>query len=164
MTGAKVVFGALPHWLASANGDGSGYGDGFGSGYGSGDGSGSGYGSGHGYGSGYWLAIFDTKFLSHPRVQELLKAEPEVSFAYWRSNKRGFPSNGGSSDEAARPGLVQEIAGPLKICTPRALHGTLDPEKWKGDRLWLVALIGECQHSEDKRGALRREIIEEVIL
>src|SRR5436190_2200920 len=142
MTGAKIVFGALPHWLVSANGYG--------------------YGSGSGYG--YWQAIFETKFVYHRRVQELLKSEPEVSFAYWRSNRRGLPSNGGSSDEPARPGLVQEIAGPLKICTARALHGTLNPEKWKGERLWLVALIGECQHSEDKRGALRREIIEEVIL
>jgi hypothetical protein len=61
-------------------------------------------------------------------------------------------------------GDVQIINGPLKICTKQALHATLDPSKWEGDRLWLVALFGETQSREDKLGALKREILAEVII
>ncbi len=137
-------------------GDGSGYGSGYGYGYGDGYGDGSGYG----YGSGYWLHRFN-EFLTNQRVKELYD-DPDVKFGFWRSSKTGKPSNGGSSSEAARPGLVQEIPGPLEICTRHALHATLDPSKWKGERLWLVALFGETQHQDDKLGALKREIIAEV--
>ncbi len=158
----------------SGDGSGSGYGYGYGSGSGSGDGSGdgSGYGSGYGYGSGsgsgdgsgYWLMVFKTTRLTQPRVQELLKSTEKVSFGFWRSDETGKPINGGRSKEAARLGLVQETEGPLEICTRRALHATVNPEKWKGERLWLVALFGETQQREDKLGALKREIIAEVDL
>jgi hypothetical protein len=57
---------------------------------------------------------------------------------------------------------VEEIAGPLEVCTPKALHGTLAPWKWKGERCFVVALIGEVQEQEDKLGALKREILAEV--
>jgi len=58
--------------------------------------------------------------------------------------------------------MTQEIPGPLEICTRRALHATLDPGQWQGERLWLVALFGETQNSEDKLAALKREILTEV--
>ena len=62
-------------------------------------------------------------------------------------------------------GTVEKVSGPLQICTPRALHGTVLPPKWKGDRLWVVALIGEVQNDSegDKYAALEREIIGEVV-
>ena len=75
-----------------------------------------------------------------------------------------MPANGGAASEAARPGLVQEIRGPLALCGPKALHATMRPDKWKGERLWVVALHGEVLHDGDKCGALKREIIGEVKL
>ena len=71
-------------------------------------------------------------------------------------------SNGGSGDPVI-PGTVQEISGPLQLCSEKALHATLAPEKWQGERLWLVALHGEIAMEDDKVGALRREIICEVV-
>jgi hypothetical protein len=62
-----------------------------------------------------------------------------------------------------KPGTVEKISGPLKICTKYALHGTLIPPNWSGARLWVVALIGETVGDELKYGALEREIIGEVI-
>jgi hypothetical protein len=87
-----------------------------------------------------------------------------ATIAYWRSDPNGKPCHGGRSQEVARAGLLQEIAGPLEICSARALHATLDPMKWDGARLWIVALLGEVQRQEDKLGALRREIVGEVVL
>ena len=84
--------------------------------------------------------------------------------AFWKSDRDGKPSNGGSSDEPACPGLVQKVQGPLELCTNRALHATLKHDKWNGERLWVVALKGDVQISEDKCGALEREILGEVIL
>lgn len=63
----------------------------------------------------------------------------------------------------SKHGLVQVITGPLELCGSRALHATLNPEKWKGERLWIVALRGELAFSDDKVGALEREIICEVV-
>ena len=144
------------------SGDGSGSGDGYGCGYGSGYGDGSGYGSG----SGYWLSIAISGIAKWTREQQSrwkhLCSDPNVFLSFWKSDSRGLPSNGGRSEEAARPGLVQEIKGPLKICTANALHSTLTPEKWNGERLWLVALSGEMEHQEDKSAALCREILGEV--
>ena len=47
------------------------------------------------------------------------------------------------------------------MCSKNALHATELPLKWHGDRIWVVALLGEVQQSEDKYGALEREIIGE---
>jgi hypothetical protein len=82
--------------------------------------------------------------------------------AFWKSDKSGMPSNGGLSSEAARPGMVHTVKGPLTLCTKHCLHATLNPEKWKGERLWIVALKGELAFAENKIGALEREIIGEV--
>ena len=152
-------------------GSGSGYGYGYGSGSGSGDGYGYGYGYGDGYGygygygagDGYWFAVFESYLNTCPRVAELSE-DSEVKLAFWWSNKDGKPSNGGSSKDEAKPGLIQKVQGPLELCTKRALHATVNPEKWKGDRLWIVALSGEVEQSEDKLGALEREIVCEVML
>lgn len=59
-------------------------------------------------------------------------------------------------------GTIQKMEGPLKLCSKNALHATYDISKWKGERLWLVALIGEVQEDESKLGALQREIIAEI--
>jgi hypothetical protein len=59
----------------------------------------------------------------------------------------------------ARAGFVESIEGPLEICTKRALHGTLDPRKWKGVRWWIVALHEPVQRAEDKVGSLKRTFI-----
>ena len=153
-----VMRGEPPGWEAS-----DGYGSGYGSGSGDGDGSGS--GSGSGYGDGYWAAFipgFAAKWqpAQRARLAELEKAGAII--AYWRSDKDGRASNGGRNDPVG-PGTVEKIAGPLQLCTSRALHATLKPEKWKGERWWIVALIGEVAKDDDKMGALQREIIGECL-
>jgi hypothetical protein len=79
------------------------------------------------------------------------------------SDALGRPCNGGSGTKAA-PGLVEEIPGPLQICTRNALHATRSPGKWKGQRMWVVALYGDVQYDEDgdKYGALKREFLAEL--
>jgi hypothetical protein len=88
-------------------------------------------------------------------------ARTDATLAFWRSSTDGRPCNGGSGT-IAKPGLIEEIAGPLQLCSRKALHATLDPQKWRGERLWVVALYGEIQSEEDKLGALKREILFEV--
>jgi hypothetical protein len=166
----------------SGYGSGYGYGDGCGDGYGDGSGSGSGYGDGYGYGYGYgygdgsgcgygdgygsfWrstIACFAEKWTAkqQKRLKELEALGATIAF--WRSDQKGMPANGGRSIEAVYPGLVQTIPGPLKLCY-NAFHATLDPPKWNGERYWIVALIGEVTGNEEKYGALTREIIGEAL-
>jgi len=59
-------------------------------------------------------------------------------------------------------GMVQEVAGPLALHGPGALHATFRPDKWKGSRLWVVALHGDVAFAEHKLGALKREILAEI--
>src|SRR3990167_1045940 len=131
----------------NGNGNGYGYGDGYGNGYGNGygtgdgndNGNGNGYGYGDGYGDGdgngngygddsdsiiYWMQ-------SLPMLDTAIDKAGAI-LAYWLSNADGTPANGGSGTKA-RVGLVEEISGPLKICTKNALHGTLKPPKWSGE-------------------------------
>ena len=141
-------------------GDGSGSGDGDGS-YGSGsvDGSGSGSGYGSGYGSGdgsektnYMesvLAPFGAKFPNH-RV------------CFWRCNNDNRPANGGDFGTLASEGLTETITGPLKICTSQGLHGTLNPKKWKGEKLWIVALQHPVQSDDDKFASLTRVFVKDL--
>ena len=139
----EVIFGSLP-----INSSGSGYRSGSGSGYGSGDGYGS--GSGSGSGDGYW---------------SILAGEIPIdahTYGFWKSTQDGHSANGGVVIQPAAPGMLQSVKGPLELCTDRALHATLNPEKWKGDRLWLVALHGEVVRDDDKLGALEREIVREI--
>ena len=167
-----MLRGEQPSWAASGYGYGSG--DGYGYGYGSGsgdgdgygDGSGSGDGSGYGYGSGYyWLATlkyFAEKWTDaqRARMEELRALGAKICF--WRSKKDGTAMHG-RKIEPATPGLVQTVKGPLELCSNRALHATLIPPKWEGDRLWVVALIGETVGDDEKYGALQREIIGECL-
>jgi hypothetical protein len=167
-------------------GEGTGYsygtGTGYGSGYGYGGYDGTGYGTGIGYGTGYFPGYFPghgngdvygdgsfkeavqgfvslLKAQTRKRVKQLLKEGARL--AYWKSNADGTPANGGKS-EPVYEGMVQKVQGPLDICTRRALHATYSPSKWKGDRLWLVALKGEIVGQEDKLAALEREIVAEL--
>jgi len=173
-----VLAGAVPEGLRSGDGygDGYGYGDGSGDGYGDGDGygsgSGDGYGSGYGSGDGdgptaYWKATikhFAARWTEaqRQRLADLQKSAT-ATIAFWWSDAHGFACNGGKSEKSAEPGMVEEIAGPLKVCTSRALHATNLPPKWKGKRLWIVALHGETQTNDDKIGALKREIVGECL-
>ena len=78
--------------------------------------------------------------------------------AFWRSHEDGSPSNGGGGGPR-KLAQVEEIAGPLEICTKNALHGTLEPNNWKGNRWWVVALYPPVQKDGDKIASLKREII-----
>lgn len=118
-----------------------------------------GYGDGSGDGSGDGL-----KVLAANAIQNLGLSNALGFIAFWKSDKRGLPSNGGKSQTPAAPGLVEEIPGPLRLCTKNALHATLDPNKWKGERLWLVELHGEIAQESDKVGALKRTILCEIPL
>ena len=114
------------------------------------DGDGDGDGYGYGDGNGYWQT-----FLS-PFTR------PGATVAFWKSNKEGKPSNGGSGT-VAKIGLVEELPGPLPSqCGRGAFHATLDPVKWEGERLWVVALYGEIREGTDKIWGLKREFIAEI--
>ena len=153
-----LIRGTLPaEFETVVNGYGYGYGYGSGSGSGYGDGSGDGYGDGSGDG--------DENLVRAAAGQLPAKyAADERTFGLWKSNADGRPANGGVEVRPATPGLKQEAAGPLELCTPHCLHATLKPSKWKGERLWIVALEGEVVGDAEKMGALKREIICEVNL
>jgi hypothetical protein len=88
--------------------------------------------------------------------------EQGAVLAFWRSAKDGTPANGGSGP-ARCVGMIEEMKGPLHPCKPGALHATLNPAKWKGERLWIVALYPPVVHvDEDKCASLKREILAEV--
>jgi len=149
-----LIRGAMPAALS-----------GYGYGYGYGDGSGDGYGHGHGSGS-YWLAClnyFTAKLPSSCRARAAALQKDGIKLAYWRSTDAGQPANNGATIAQAAPGVVHKVAGPLEICTSRALHATLVPPKWKGERWWIVALHGEIVGDDEKMAALEREIIGECL-
>ena len=126
-----------------------------------------GYGSGDGDGDGsYWLATvpwFASKWPEDRRGRLAELQAQGATIAFWKSDKNGRAANGGKNQPVS-PGTVEEVAGPLKLCTERALHATrLPATKWQGDRWWIVALIGEVQGDDEKLGALKREIIGECL-
>ncbi len=138
---AKILFGKIS--------PGDGYGDGYGYGYGDGNGE-------------YWSGVIAAAIDRNPnkdRAETL--SRDGCRLAIWRSNQNGTPANGGKGTVAA-PGLVETIDGPLELCTARALHATLSPEKWKGERYWVVALYPPIAEQEDKMGSLKREILFEL--
>jgi hypothetical protein len=139
----------------SGDGDGYGYGYGYGYSYGSGDGDGDGYGDGYGYGYGYGYGEESKSYWQAVLAQY---RQPNTTICFWRSNKDGTPANGGEGTKAV-VGLVEEIKGPLKLCTRNALHGTLNPKRWRGERWWVVALHEPVQEDEDKFGSLKRTFI-----
>ena len=145
---------------SDGSGDGYGYGYGDGSGSGDGYGYGSGYGSGDGSGDGCWPLLLEP-YRTHELVTAELDAGRNVLLAWWRSGDDGLPANGGHGGETARPGLVQEVTGPLALCS-RGLHATSKPQDWSGDRWWAVALCGPIQTDGTKAAALRRVILAEI--
>jgi uncharacterized protein YjbI with pentapeptide repeats len=101
------------------------------------------------------------------QVRNLNKAVQEgATIAFTLTGPEGEPYNGGKSprDQYARQGLVQESKGPFKLCQPGVFHATLEPHRWRGSRVWIVALYGEIQREGDfKLGALKREFIGEIL-
>ena len=131
-----------------------GYGSGNGNGNGYGNGYGYGYGDGNGYGYGEYIAALISA--GCPAAAKAEKAG--AALAFWRSRPDGRPANGGTG-EARKAGDVEEIAGPLELCSRNALHGTLQPRKWRGEKLWAVALYPPYEQEDDKIGSLKREIL-----
>ena len=156
---------------SSGYGYGDGYGDGSGSGSGSGDssgdssGDGSGDSSGDGYGYGYWMSVFQSTIVKWTEKQRSrLEAiwNSSSAIAFWKSDKKGLPCNNGTELEPAAPGITHNSYGPLNLCNMGTLHATMNPDKWKGERLWVVALFGNVKREDDKFGALEREIMGEI--
>ena len=163
---ANATVGVAGYGYGYGYGGGYGYGYGYGGGYGYGSGDGDGYGDGYGYsygdGYGYGSDTFVKAFVDHPLVVKATSDGSQVVLAVWRSGSDGCPVNGGQSTEPVCPGLIQEVAGPLRICTANALHGTTDPSKWQGDRWWVVALFEPVQRGGDKIASLKRLIVAEL--
>jgi hypothetical protein len=148
------------------NGDGLGYGlgDGDGLGYGLGYGYGNGDGLGYGYGLGY--GEYTQLLLQMYSDERGARANKDGAvLAFWRSTKDGKAANHSSGDpvESRTIGFVEELPGPLQICTKQALHATDNPSGYKGEKLWIVAMYPPFQHADgDKIGSLKREIICEI--
>ena len=144
MGAAKVLFGEVP--------SGYGYGSGYGSGYGDGS-------------KEYWASVLPVFITKWPTEQQIRTAELQktgATIAYWRSDASGKPCNGGNGVPVFT-GHKHKIAGPLQLCGRRALHATMTPPAWSGERVWIVALHGEVAWEGDKCGALEREILGECL-
>ena len=168
-------------------GDGAGYGTGFygtgfyGTDYGTDDGAGHGYGRygashgsgfyGEGYGAGcgegdrhYWRMAMASMSQSWLPDQQRRLAELEASgvqLAFWRSDAAGQAVNNGQLSTLAATGITHTDRGPLILCCAGTLHATMLPPRWKGERLWIVALHGQVIGNYEKYGCLEREIIGE---
>jgi len=144
--------------LTTGYGDGDGYGFSYGlgdgCGYGDGYGNSNGYGSGDGCGDGdIWQKAYLSQF-EH-------RCPKNAVLAFWRSAADGRPANGGKGPPR-RVGMTEIAEGPLRICTRHALHGTLLPWAWRGERLWVVALFEPIVQAENKLASLKRKIIADV--
>ena len=83
---------------------------------------------------------------------------------YWCSDQHGYPANHTCDEPVqAHSGLIETVSGPLQLCSEHALHATLFPHRWKGCRVWVVALKPDFEHEKDKSGSLCREIIGEIL-
>lgn len=88
--------------------------------------------------------------------------ESGAVLAYWRSDSEGKPCNSGTGGPR-RVGMIEELKGPLVPCTKGALHATMQPEKFGGERLWAVALYPPVERvDEEKLASLKREILAEI--
>jgi hypothetical protein len=87
-----------------------------------------------------------------------------ATIAYVCTDRHGRPANGGprTREWQVRSGLVQKVKGPLSLCGPNALHGTMLPHRWSGERVWVAGFLGVVESSEDKIGSLHREIVGEI--
>jgi hypothetical protein len=159
--------------------DGAGLGGGYGRGMYGGvfGGSGGGYGRGmYGgvFGSGgmgydgtsdYWIAAIDIFAGRWPQLwrERLASARARGAvIAYWRSDANGRPCNGGYG-RPVYAGMIEHTGGPLQLCSRGTLHATVLPPAYHGERCWIVALDKPITRENEKIGALRREIIGEVI-
>jgi hypothetical protein len=106
--------------------------------------------TGYGDGSGDKGKYFSALLAPHQK--------PHTVAAFWRSTKTGEPANGGTGTKAVI-GLEEVIPGPLKLCGNRALHATINPPVWKGERWWIVALHEPVQHADNKLGSLKRTFL-----
>jgi len=184
--GCRITHG---HGYGDGHCDGSGYGSGYGDGYGYSYGSGYSYGDGCGYGSGYSYGDgcgYDGYGYGHcdgygdgdghcdgsgygdgeEDMSAYLAAlvgdgGNGLVLAIWRSNRDGTPANGGGGEPVCE-GLVQEVEGPLELCSPRALHATLAPLRWNGERWWIVGLHEPVAYGEYKIGSLKRTILKDL--
>ena len=97
------------------------------------------------------------------RINALVN-DPNVTLAFYCSDQHGRPANGGSKDPkwTCFSGAVHEVTGPLQICK-NALHATFEPHRWLGSRVWIVALSRFVVCTTTKLGALRREVIGEIL-
>lgn len=94
------------------------------------------------------------------RVQKLRDAGAVVAF--WRSDGEGKPCNGGTGGPR-HVGMVEEEKGPLVACQKGALHATISPDKYGGERLWAVALHPPViKVADEKYASLKREILAEI--
>jgi hypothetical protein len=109
------------------------------------------------------MCYFSSKWNASQKKRLAALKRAGAKIAYWCSDAKGLPANGGSASIPAEPGLIQTVGGPLTLCQPGTLHATLIPPKWKGERWWIVALKGEVVGDDDKYGALEREIIGECL-
>lgn len=81
--------------------------------------------------------------------------------ALWSSSKDGFSMY----DQVARaPGMVEEVPGPLKPCSPNALHASLSSHRvdFAGARHWIVAMHPPVVYANgwsSEVASLKREII-----
>ena len=101
------------------------------------------------------------------RLCELMAAAErrpdQVWIGYWCSDDHGCSPDGGSGARAA-PGVVHKAPGALRERRDAdQLHATRDPLRWRGARVWIVALLGRRGGDDGKSWALRREIVGEVL-
>jgi hypothetical protein len=162
---AALELNKLPEWAARNSGSGYGSGDGYGSGYGYGDGYGD--GDGDGYGDGYGDGDGDgdgdgyekNRLIYFAALLAPYDRSKDRRVMFWRSRPDGTSANGGNSRTKASVGLTEEVSGPLRLCSANALHGTLNPGKWEGERWWVVELHEPVATESDKSGSLKRTIV-----
>lgn len=109
--------------------------------------------------AGYLKALLDHT-VGREHIRELRKSG--VIVAFWRSDADGKPCNSGTGGPR-RVGMLEEEKGPLVACQKGALHATMRPESWRGERLWAVALHPPVIRVDDEKYAsLKREILAEI--
>ena len=113
----------------------------------------------------YYLVNGQSTWLDQSKARLKQCIDEGARIAYWCSDEHGRPTNHRCVDfPEASPGFVFEVEGQLNPCSERALHATFEPHRWKGCRIWVVALWGEVKEEDRKLCALKREIIDEIKL
>lgn len=84
-----------------------------------------------------------------------------IVVAFWRSDGEGKPCNSGTGGPR-HVGMIEQEKGPLVACQSGALHGTMNPDQWQGERLWAVGLYPPVVEKDGKFASLKREILAEI--